>query len=219
MWIAAVLIGFILPVIFVVWREMRRGKAQEAKLGIAAPKKKEPFSFNAFARAGAIMFFIIVPALYISDISYSFYSPESAALKVAFKHTGKRIAECSEADLIKKEGERYRKLLKDTRQVQMNISKLAGCPRERYPVVVEIELDGKNILKKAYAPTGFKSDMSSYIYEEFMIEPGMHKLSARLYDKGPSAPPGFSLEETVEVKPSEIKLIRVDDKLNKMLLE
>lgn len=219
MWIAAVLLGFILPVIFVVWREMRRGKAQEAKLGIVTPKKKEPFALKAFLRAAAIMFFMIAPVLYISSASYSFYSPKQAALKVAFKHIGRRIADCSEADLIKTEGERYRKLLKDTRQVQMNIAKLANCPRERHPVVVEIEMDGRSILKKAYSPTGFKKDMASYIYEEFLIEPGKHTLSARLYDKGLDAGPAYTLEDKMDIKPAEIKLIRVDDKLNKMLLE
>ena len=219
MWIAAVLLGFILPVIFVVWREMRRGRAQEAKLGIATPKKKEPFSVKAFVRATVVMFFITVPVLYISDASYSFYKPGEAALKVAFKHIGRRIADCSEADLIRTEGERYRKLLKDTRQVQMNIAKLANCPRERYPVVVEIDLDGRNILKKAYSPTGFKKDMASYVYEEFLIEPGTHTLSARLYDRGLDGGPNYTLEEKVDIKPAEIKLIRVDDKLNKMLLE
>lgn len=216
--ILAVLIAFVVPVLFVLRREWKLKKAEDAKQGAAA-KKKEPVSPQALFKTTVAVLFILLPAIYFSDTSYSFYSPQNSAVKVAFKHTGKRIADCGEADLFRSEGERYRKELKDTRQVKMNIEKLANCPRERHPVVLELYMDGKEMLKKAYPPTGIKSDMASYIYDEFVIEPGVHKFEARLYDKGAKDAPDYTIEQVVTVAPKEVKVIRVDDKLNKFVIE
>ncbi|MBI5643342.1 MAG: hypothetical protein HY954_07690 [Deltaproteobacteria bacterium] len=216
MWIAGVLLAFILPVIYIVVKEWRSKK--ESEKGDAPKKKKEPISYPALGRLTVLLFILLAPALYFSDVAYTFYKPEDAGFKIAFKHTGRRVTDCEEADIIKKAGERYRKELKDSRQVKMNIGGLAHCPRERFPVVVEFYMDDKKMLDKAYAPTGFKKDMASYIYEEFIIEPGLHKFSAKLYRSGPNTPADYTFEDTVELKSKEIKVIRFDEKSGMLLM-
>jgi len=109
MWVAGVLLAFILPVIYIVIKEWRSRKASEKDNG--PPVKKKPLDRRALAGVSVILFALILPSIWLSDISYSFYRKEDAALKVAFKHSGGRVAECDEADLIKKEGERYRREL------------------------------------------------------------------------------------------------------------
>lgn len=218
MWIAGVLLAFILPVIYIAIKEWRSKKASEKDGG--PPKKKEPMNWSALARVSVILFVLILPSVWLSDISYSFYRKEDAALKVAFKLSGERVAaDCEEADFIKKEGERYRKELKDKRQVKMSMSKLGRCPRERHPVVVELYMDGEKRLDKAYSPTGLKKDMASYVFEEFLIEPGMHRVEARLYRSGPGKPADFSLDDTVELKPGEIRVVRFDEKAGALMIE
>lgn len=217
MWVAGVLLAFILPVIYIAIKEWRSRKASEKDGG--PPRKKEPLNWSALARVSVILFVLILPSVWLSDISYSFYRKEDAALKVAFKLSGSRVADCEEADLIKKEGERYRRELKDTRQVKMSMSKLGRCPRERNPVTVELYMDGKKLLDKSYAPTGLKKDMASYVFEEFLIEPGMHRVEAKLYRSGAGKPADFSLDGTVESKPGEIRVVRFDEKEGALLIE
>ncbi|MBI4948784.1 MAG: hypothetical protein HY955_01415 [Deltaproteobacteria bacterium] len=217
MWVAGVLLAFILPVIYIVIKEWRRKKASEKDNGL--PVKKRPLDRRALAGVSVILFAIILPSVWLSDISYSFYRKEAAALKVAFKHSGGRVAECDEADLIKKEGERYRRELKDTRQVKMSMSKLGGCSRERHPVVVELYMDGRKLLDRAYAPTGLKRDMASYVFEEFLIEPGLHRVEAKLYRSGPGRPADFSLDHAMELRAGEIRVVRFDEKEDALLIE
>ncbi len=132
---------------------------------------------------------------------------------------GSTHTECNDSDIFRKEGERYRQMLKDKKQVKMNIGKLSGCPRERHPVVVEVAIDGRKILDKSYAPTGLRKDMSSYIYEEFIIEPGKHSFTAKLYLSGPGAEPDYTLSGEAEVKPGNIALIRFDEQTERLVLE
>lgn len=217
--ILAVLFAFVIPVLFIVWREFRRKKAEEEKEGGAAPKVKEPVKIAALVKVTLILFLVGVPVYLFSSYRYGYYPPEESALKIGFKHSGKRVVDCDEAELIRKAGESYRKALKTEGQVKMNIEALTGCPRERFPVVVSLSIDGKPVLDRAYSPTGIKKDMASYIYEEVTVQPGPHRVRVTMYDREKKGPPDFTLDETAEFKPGRIKVVWFDDKAEKLVLE
>ena len=216
--ILVTLFAFLIPVAFVLWREWKKNKEREAREGIVA-KKKERVPPAAVAKATFIIVLLAVPVYLFSDISYSHFRPEESMLKVAFKHTGQRVEECDETGMVKTEGERYRRELKDTRQVKMNVEKLARCPRERHPVTVELFVDGTKALDKAYSPTGLKKDMASYIYDEFMITPGRHSFRVLLYNNGKKDSPAYALEQSMNVKPGEIKVVWFNEKAGALVLE
>lgn len=215
--IAIVAVLFGVPVIYIVSREWKIKKAEDGKAG--GMTRSGSMSFSSFAKVTLVMAPLAVLIALPSHSRYSFYSPDDSALKVAFKHTGKRKVDCDENALIKREGERYRRQLKESKQVKMNIAGLANCPRERFPVILEITLDGEKILDKAYSPTGLKKDMASYVYEEFIIKPGGHKFVAKLFDSGHKDAPDFVYEDSFNIGRRDIKLIRFDDKANMLLLE
>ncbi len=217
MWIAAVLLGFVVPVIYVIYRETRSKKS--AGGAAAPPKKKEPLSISALVKVCVVMLVMLVPVYFLSWVPYTFYPSGVSALKVAFKQNGKRIADCNDANLFQREGERYRKMLKTRKEVKMDMSKLAGCPRERYPVVVRVTVDGKEVLNKSYAPTGLKKDMSSYVYEQFIIKPGVHDFAATLSISGPAKKPDYTLNGRMDVKPGRVALIYFNDETYKLSLE
>lgn len=218
--IIVVLLAFVIPVLIVLWREWKRKKDEEAKEGIkAAPVVKEPVRAGSVIKVAIVLLLVAVPAFFLSSAPYRYFPADSSALKVGFKHSGKRIVDCDESELIKQEGERYRKALKSEGRVKMDIQKLSGCPRERYPVAVELAVDGRVILDKAYSPTGIKKDMASYIYDEFTVTPGVHTVSVKMYDREKAGPPEFTMTSTVEFKPQEIKVVWFDDKANTLVLE
>lgn len=217
--ILAVLFAFVLPVLFILWREWKRKKAEDAKEGVAAPRVKEPLSIGALVKVTLVLCLVGVPVFFLSSLPYRYFPPDSSALKIGFKHSGKRVVDCDEAELIKKAGESYRESLKTEGRVKMNIEALAGCPRERFPVVVSLQIDGRVILDREYSPTGIKKDMASYIYEEFTVTPGPHRVLVTMYDHERTGPPEFSLDQTVDFKPSEIKVVWFDDRANMLILE
>lgn len=212
--IATVFLAFLIPSLYFVAKEFLFKKDKTA-----VAVKKEPINIAILIKVTVVLIFIALPAFFLSDASYSFYKPDESSVKLAFKHTGKRVVDCDEADFIKKEGDRYRKQLKSTKQVQMDIHQLTGCPRERHPVVVELYVDDKPLIKKAYAPTGLKKDMASYIYSEFLLTPGAHKFNVRMFDKGKMTEPDYTYEEIVQIKPQEVKVVRFDDKINGFVIE
>ncbi len=188
--------------------------------GEGTKKPKKPLEIISFIRVTAVLIvFIGLPVLILSNISYSFYSPQESAIKVAFQHTGKRIVDCDEKDLIKEEGKRYRELLKTEKRISMNMGKLAGCPRERFPVVVDLSIDGRTMLDRAYKPKGIKRDMASYIYDDFIISPGVHRIAVAMYDSGNKNKADATLDETVDIKPGDVKVLRFDDASNKLVVE
>lgn len=212
------LFAFIIPVGIYLWREWSKNKDKEAKEGIA-PKKKKPLSIAALVRVSVLFIIMAVPVYLFSDLPYSYHPKDDGLLKIAFKHSGTRVADCDEADLIKKEGDRYRQQLKDTRQVRMSIEKIAKCPRERNPVVVELFVDGRKIMDKSYSPTGLKKDMASYIYDEFPLPAGEHSFRVLLYDTGRKDVPAYALDEKSVVKPREVKVVWFSDKADALVLE
>ncbi len=195
------------------------GNAHTNKKSVEAGGEK-PFDMVSLIKVIVVLLVMFaLPVFYLSNSSYSFYSPNDASIKVAFQHTGKRIANCDEADVIKKEGERYREILKTEKRIKMNMGRLSGCPRERFPVIVELSVDGNIMLDRAYKPAGIKKDMASYAYDEFIVKPGAHRISAGLYDSGAKDKPDFTIEETVDIKPRQILLLRFDNATNKLVLE
>lgn len=204
------------PVVYVIRKEMQIKKASQA---ISARVLDEPLKLFSFLRVFAVLLALALPIVYFSSSPFSFYSRDESSLKVAFKHSGKRVEDCNETDLIKKEGERYREMLRQSKQVQMNVQKLGKCSRERFPVMIELSIDGKKVLDRAYVPTGLKKDMASYIFEEFIIKPGQHEISMSMKDNGPDSAPAHTITQTMELGPGAIALLRFEPKENRFLLE
>lgn len=219
MWIViTVFLAFLIPVLILLLKERPFRDRRAERL------KKRRGSVNASVSgalwAGAALFVVSLPALYLSDASYSFHSADEAVLKVAFKLSGKRVAECNEAGLVKAEGERYRAELRDSRQVAMDMQKLADCPRERHPVFVEVRVDGKTVISRPYTPAGLKKDMASYIYAELGLAPGAHRVEASVYTGGAiSGEPDSRIDAIAQAAPRAILLIRFDHKDNTLVLE
>ena len=164
---------------------------------------------------------LLLPALFFTDASFTYYSPEEAALKVAFKHSGKRVVDCDEAERIKAKGREFRKRLKEEGMgVRMDLSTLSECPRERHPVSVTLTLDNVVMIDRDYSPTGIKKDMASFINEHFIIASGSHHIKVSLRDAGPEDESGlYTLDETVLLALGEVLLVRFDPKTRALVLE
>ena len=85
------------------------------------------------------------------------------------------------------------------------------CPRERVPVTVNIELDGKTIVDVTVAPSGLARDGSSTLYRRVNVPAGEHRLVAKLGD-APAAGFNHVKDATVTLKPGEILLLDFDAK-------
>lgn len=126
---------------------------------------------------------------------YHYLDDGQAIIKLSFNHQGQVVADCREVS-----AEELAKL-----KPTMRKSKI--CPRERSPITVELDIDGKQVLHDVAQPSGLKRDGASTTYHRLVVPAGSHTLVVRLKDDVRSA--GFNRErkETVTLKPAQILVI------------
>lgn len=129
-------------------------------------------------------FFATAPAYHPID-------PDAAMIKLSFTHVGQRKVEC-------------RKLSpEEIAQLPPNMRLTLDCPRERLPVLVELELDGKLMLRRAIKASGLSHDRTSSIYQKFVVPPGRHVVNARLRDSARTEGFDYARSTEVELKPRQ----------------
>lgn len=87
-----------------------------------------------------------------------------------------------------------------------NMRAAEDCPRERSPVLVELEVDGRLVLRRDVPPAGLQHDGNAALYERLPLPAGRHRIVARLRDR-PEGAFNYQREQTVELAPGHVLLI------------
>ncbi len=129
---------------------------------------------------------------YLSNApAYSPLQPGQAMIKLSFSHAGKINGECRE--LSPKEIAGY----------APNMRRPKICPRERLPVLIELDLDGQPLLHSLLQPSGLWRDGSATIYRTFKVPSGHHHLAARLRDSDRTAGYDYQGEANIDLAPQQ----------------
>jgi hypothetical protein len=119
---------------------------------------------------------------------------DQALLRLSFSHAAQRLQECRQ-----RSAEELAKLPPNMRAAQ-------DCPRERSPVTVELELDGKLLFRVVASPTGLSKDGASTVYRRLPVAAGRHRLVARLSDTATGSFNHFG-EVTVDLGPGDALVV------------
>jgi len=138
---------------------------------------------------GMIGYFSTYPA-------YTYLQPDETLIKLSFAHAGQFKEACRE-----RTPEELAKLPAYQRK------STTICPsRERADVVVELEMDGKQLYHVVLKPAGLSRSGNSNIYRRIPVKAGMHTLKVRLKDRiGDDY--NYAHEETVNLAPGRILVI------------
>ena len=81
-----------------------------------------------------------------------------------------------------------------------NMRAALDCPRERAPMLVELEFDGHVVVRRSATPSGLQRDGAAAVYHRMHVPSGRHRLVARLRDR---VEEGFNYERetTLELAP------------------
>lgn len=126
--------------------------------------------------------------------AYTHLAPDQAVLKLSFSHGAQRVGDCrerSDAELSK---------------LPPNMRIRQDCPRERAPVLVELELDGVPLYRESLLPSGLSRDGPASVYRRFVVPAGPHRLSARLADNA-KGEFNYRGEETLTIAPAQIVVV------------
>lgn len=127
---------------------------------------------------------------------YTHMSPDETLIKLSFRHAAQHVSECRQ---------RTPEELAELPSYQ----RLGGamvCPRGRADVVIELEMDGKQLYHEVLRPTGLSHSSNANIYRRIPVKAGVHTLKARLKDR-PGDDFNYVREETITLAPGRILVI------------
>ena len=78
-----------------------------------------------------------------------------------------------------------------------------SCERGRWPVTVELDLDGEPLYRGTHPPAGLWDDGPSAAYARFVVPAGRHRIEGRLQDGGAQSGFNYTTSEVVELAPGE----------------
>ena len=135
--------------------------------------------------------FVALLGYFATMPAYSPIDPDAAMIKLSFIHVGQRKVEC-------------RKMSPDeVARLPPNMRLSLDCPRERLPVLVELELDGKLLSRHVLVASGLSRDRASSIYHKFVVPAGRHRVTARLRDSARAEGFDYTRSAEVEIKPRQ----------------
>jgi len=126
--------------------------------------------------------------------TFSPVGANEALLRLSFLHAAQRKQPCRERSA------------EELARLAPNMRAALDCPRERAPLFVELELDGKVVLRREVPPAGFKRDGNATVYHRLPVPSGRHRIAVRLRDR-PGEGFDFAREETIELAPGRVLLI------------
>jgi hypothetical protein len=148
-----------------------------------------PSIVRYFAQAVFYTGMILVIGFFADTPSYQYFPPDMAMIKVAFAHGGKSKKGC------------HKLTGKELSKLAPNMRRKTLCSRERVPLLLELQIDGKTVFKGTLEPTGIRKDGPGRIYKNFKVATGPHKIVALLKDTKRGAGYDWIGEKEVDLKP------------------
>ncbi|MCC7045485.1 MAG: hypothetical protein IT562_02115 [Alphaproteobacteria bacterium] len=117
--------------------------------------------------------------------SYTYTPADRGEVKLSFSHGGQKRGGCRQLSA------------EEIAKLPPNMRVARSCPRERVPLLVEMDVDGKTLYRAILPPSGLSGDGASRAYRRFGLAPGPHRLGLRLRDSDRAE--GFDYERAFDV--------------------
>lgn len=138
--------------------------------------------------------------------AYQNLATDRALIKVSISHQGQLLGDCVEqspAELAK---------------LPPNMRAPKRCPRERSPLTVEIEVDGKLVHRQVSNPSGLSGDGAAVVYRRLEVPAGRHRINVRMKDNARSEGFDYTHDEYVDLAPAEILVVDFDAAERRIIL-
>jgi len=120
----------------------------------------------------------------------------TGVLMLTFVHAADRRTECR------------RLTAEEVAKLPPNMRRVQDCPRERRPLYIELDVDGRTIYRHSLPPTGIAGDGPSRVYEKFVLPAGRYAVDVRLRDTARAD--GFDHERREDVVLAADQILVID---------
>lgn len=138
--------------------------------------------------------FMALIGYFSTEPRFSAVAAGQALVRVSVIHATQRKAACRERSA------------EELAKLAPNMRAALDCPRERAPLLVEVELDGALVLRREAQPSGMRRDGNAAVYERLALPAGRHRIVARLRD-GAGAAFNYVRDETLELPAGRVLII------------
>ncbi|HXZ50978.1 MAG TPA: hypothetical protein VEH51_03180 [Burkholderiales bacterium] len=121
-------------------------------------------------------------------------APGEALVRLSFIHAAELKQKCRERSAA------------ELAKLAPNMRAALDCPRERAEIHVELELDGKLILRREVPPTGLRRDGAAAVYFRIKVPAGHHTVVARMRDR-PEGGFDYERKATLDLAPGAALVI------------
>lgn len=149
---------------------------------------------NVLRIAGQVLAYVVFMAVvgyFSASPSYTHLAEDKALVKISFSRAGETVTECR------------RLTPKEIAALAPNMRRQTDCPRERVPLLLHAELDGKPLIEETLEPTGLWSDGPSNFYRRIPVMAGQHELKFSLRDSRRTEGFDYEAERTLELSPGQ----------------
>lgn len=149
--------------------------------------------------SGQIAFYAVFAAIvgyFASAPAYHHFADGQALIKMTFTHGGEYKGGCR------------KRTADELKEIAPNMRKEFDCPRDRVPVVVELDLDGEAVYRASHAPSGLHGDGPSIMYKGFPVPAGERTIVARLRDTARETGYDYTREGTFTLRPGQLLVIQ-----------
>jgi len=147
-------------------------------------------------QAAVYLLIAVLFAVFADWPPYVAFPPDQAQIKIALAHGAAHKVECR------------RRTAEELAALPANMRRPLDCPRERLPVVVELEIDGALMMHESAPPSGLSGDGPSKIYRRFAVPAGHHSIVARLRDSNRAE--GYDYERRAEIELAPLHIFVID---------
>jgi len=152
------------------------------------------------------LLFAVVIGYFSSSPAYMSHPPDRGELRLSLSHAGRHKADC------------HKRSRAELQKLAANMRAPISCARERWPVTVRLDLDGKMAFKGTARPAGLSKDGNSSFYEKFSLTSGTHKVMVRLWDGDGKGDADQAFEKTITLEPAQVRVIGFNNEAGRLTL-
>lgn len=128
-------------------------------------------ALRLFAQLLLYLPLMAVIGFFSSRPRFEVIAPDEALVRISFVHAAERLRPCRE------------RTPEELARLAPNMRLALDCPRERAPVLFEMELNGQVILRRSLRPSGLGRDGAAAFHHRMAVPAGHHRLVLRLRDR------------------------------------
>ena len=159
------------------------------------PSGNQPRAVAVIGQVVLYAAFAVAIGLFASWPAYHQLQPGQALIKLSIVHEAQHVQPCRS------------RTPEELQRLPPNMRVAMNCPRERAPLVVEMDLDGRLAFRQVAPPSGLAHDGRAALYHRLVTTAGTHHVAVRLRDRAGTADFDYRGEATVQLQPARILVI------------